>query len=118
MISGYIIVWFFVFALTILVIKNKGYKGIKKSGVFAGNQAISIGRKMPFTLLCFLTITSTGSSDASTLISEQPTYLQGAFFPKQLLQGVAPVYCDDSVKDVNKKIKIKIFFFIKPILCC
>ena len=26
MISGYIIVWFFVFALTILVIKNKGYK--------------------------------------------------------------------------------------------
>ena len=51
MISGYIIVWFFVFALTILVIKNKGYKGIKKSGVFAGNQAISIGRKMPFALL-------------------------------------------------------------------
>ena len=41
----------FVFALTILVIKNKGYKGIKKSGVFAGNQAISIGRKMPFALL-------------------------------------------------------------------
>ena len=40
MISGYIIVWLFVFALTILVIKNKGYKGIKKSGVFAGNQAI------------------------------------------------------------------------------
>ena len=51
MISGYIIVWFFVFALTILVIKNKGYKGIKKSGVFAGNQAISIGRKLPFALL-------------------------------------------------------------------
>ena len=51
MISGYIIVWFFVFALAILVFKNKGYKGIKKSGVFAGNQAISIGRKMPFALL-------------------------------------------------------------------
>ena len=28
MISGYIIVWFFVFTLAILVIKNKGYKDI------------------------------------------------------------------------------------------
>ena len=51
MITGYIIVWIFVFVLGILVYNNKGVDGLKRSGKFAGNQAINISRKMPFALL-------------------------------------------------------------------
>ena len=51
MITGYIIVWIFVFVLGFLVYNSKGVDGLKRSGKFAGNQAINISRKMPFALL-------------------------------------------------------------------
>ena len=51
MITGYILVWVFVFVLGFLVYSNKGVDGLKRSGKFAGHQAISISRKMPFALL-------------------------------------------------------------------
>ena len=49
--TSYVIVWVFVAILSIMVVRKKGYIGLKKSTFFAGNQALSISKKMPFALL-------------------------------------------------------------------
>ena len=55
--NSYIIVWVFAAVLLILVYRKKGYVGVKKSTFFAGNQALSISKKMPFALLTAAFIT-------------------------------------------------------------
>ena len=49
--TSYVIVWVFAAILSIMVVRKKGYIGLKKSTFFAGTQALSISKKMPFALL-------------------------------------------------------------------